>query len=340
MAEQPVQDDFTLAAAPFRGELLAHCYRMTGSMHDAEDLVQETYLRAWQAYDRFQGRSSLRTWLYRIATNACLTALDGRRRRPLPADLSAPGDGAAHLPAARPEIGWLEPFPDALLDGAPGGDPAAVVLARESVRLAFVAALQHLPPRQRAVLLLREVMQWRAAEVAEVLDTTPVAVNSILQRARSQLDRAAPAERDTTDEQGSAGDRELLDRYVTAFERKDIPALVELFTADAVWEMPPHETWYQGPEHIGRHLLAHCPAGPGDQRLVPVRAGGRPAFAGYLRTGGSPFRAFNLQVLTLAGGRVARAVNFLDPRLFRWFGLPETLDAPAAAAPERPRPAG
>jgi RNA polymerase sigma factor (sigma-70 family) len=225
MTDSAVQEDFLPLAEPYRRELLAHCYRMLGSVHDAEDQVQETYLRAWRAYDRFEGRSSLRTWLYRIATSACLTALESRSRRPLPSGLGAPSADPDAALVQRPEAAWLEPIPDAMV-GAESSDPAAIVTSRESVRLALVAALQHLPARQRAVLVLREVLGWRAAEVAELLDTTTAAVNSALQRARAQIDEAAPRE-DAVVEPMAPEQRALLDHYVAAFESYDIGALVE-----------------------------------------------------------------------------------------------------------------
>ncbi|WP_208325833.1 sigma-70 family RNA polymerase sigma factor [Amycolatopsis arida] len=324
------RDDFLRQANPFRKELLAHCYRMLGSVHDAEDLVQETYLRAWRAYDRFEGRSSLRTWLHRIATTACLTALDGRARRPMPTGLGAPSNDPDEPLVERSEVPWLEPVPDALV-GAEGADPAAVVTERESIRLALVAALQHLPPRQRVVLILRDVLRWRAAEVAELLDTTVASVNSALQRARAQLAQVAQNPDDVV-EPSAAEQRELLERYVAAFERKDVAAIVELFKADAVWEMPPYAAYYVGRDAIARHLACRCPAGPGELRMVPVGANGQPAFAIYLRDPhDGTFRAFNIQVLTLAGDGIAHAGVFLDTALFAAFGLPETLpDAPAA----------
>src|SRR5881397_1214591 len=198
IAESTVNEDFLRQADPYRRELLAHCYRMLGSVHDAEDLVQETYLRAWRSYDRFEGRSSLRTWLHTIATRACLTALESRSKRPLPTGLGNPSGDPTDDLVQRTEVPWLEPVPDALV-GAEGSDPAAIVTSRESIRLALIAALQHLPPRQRAVLILRDVLQWRAAEVAKLLDTTTTAVNSVLQRARAQLHDAAPTEDETVE---------------------------------------------------------------------------------------------------------------------------------------------
>jgi RNA polymerase sigma-70 factor (ECF subfamily) len=319
-------DDFLRLADPFRRELLAHCYRMLGSVHDAEDLVQETYLRAWRGYGGFEGRSSLRTWLYRIATTACLTALESRSRRPMPTGLGGPSDNPADALVEHAEVPWLEPVPDAMV-GADRADPAAIVTSRETIRLALVAALQHLPPRQRAVLILREVLQCRAAEVAEMLGTTTVAVNSVLQRARAQLDQVAPSE-DQVTEPTAADQRELLDRYVAAFEAKDVNAIVSLLTADAVWEMPPFATWYRGPEHVAHHLANRCPGGPGDFRLVPVEANGQPGFAMYLREGDGVYRPFTIQVLALSGAGITHVASFFDLRLFTTFGLPETQAAP------------
>ena len=325
MADHPVNDDFLRVADPFRRELLAHCYRMLGSVHEAEDLVQETYLRAWRSYDRFEGRSSLRTWLYRIATSACLTALESRGRRPLPNGLGGPSADPEAPLVQRPEVPWLEPVPDAMV-GADETDPAAIVTRRESIRLALIAALQHLPPRQRGVLILRDVLKWRAAEVAELLETTTTAVNSILQRARAQLDQVAPTP-DEIAEPAAADQRALLDRYVTAFQDYDIAALVELFTKDAVWEMPPFTGWYQGPETIGRLVAVQCPAsGPGDLLLLPARANGQPAFGMYLRDG-DVYRPFNLHVLSLGASGISHVVTFFDLNLFPTFGLPRTQPA-------------
>ncbi len=234
--ERPAGDEFAVHAEPYRRELLAHCYRMTGSVHDAEDLVQETLLRAWKSYHRFEGKSSLRTWLHRIATNTCLSALEGRQRRPLPTGLAASGSDPTAPLVERAEVPWLEPLPDLMADPA---DPSVIVGSRESVRLAFVAALQHLSPRQRAVLLLRDVLQWNAAEVAEAIGTTTVAVNSLLQRARAQLETAQPSADDGLVAPDSPEAQDLLTRYIAAFEAHDIDRLVEIFTAEAIWEMPP-----------------------------------------------------------------------------------------------------
>ena len=321
---EPVTGDFLELADPFRRELMAHCYRMLGSVHDAEDLVQETYIRAWRAYDRFEGRSSMRTWLHRIATRVCLTALESRGRRPLPTGLGAPSSDPTGELVEQPEVPWLEPVPDAMVT-SDGADPAAIVASRETLRLAFVAALQHLPPRQRAVLILREVLQWKAAEVAELLDTSTAAVNSMLQRARAQIDEAAPTEESTTEPE-TAEQRELLDRYVAAFEAKDIQAMIDLFTADAVWEMPPFTGWYQGAETIATLVDTQCPArGPGDMRLLATRANGQPAFGLYMRGEDGVHRPFQLHVLTLDGDRAAHVASFFDVSLFPLFGLPDQL---------------
>jgi RNA polymerase sigma-70 factor, ECF subfamily len=324
MTDTKVGEDFLRQADPYRRELLAHCYRMLGSVHDAEDLVQETYIRAWRAYDRFEGRSSLRTWLYKIATRTCLTALESRDRRPMPTGLGAPSSDASAELVENQEVPWLEPVPDAMV----GVDPAAVVTSRESIRLALIAALQHLPPKQRAVLVLCEVLNWRAAEVADLLGTTTAAVNSALQRARAQLDKVSPTE-DTVVEPTAAQQKEMIDRYVTAFENKDMPAIIELFTKDAVWEMPPFLSWYQGAENIGRLIDTQCPArAAGDMKLIPTWANGQPAFGVYMRDfehGG--FYPFQLPVITMDGDRIAHVACFFDVSLFPVFGLPESLPA-------------
>jgi RNA polymerase sigma-70 factor, ECF subfamily len=314
-------DEFLVQAEPHRRELLAHCYRMTGSLHDAEDLVQETYLRAWKAYSGFKGQSSLRTWLYRIATNTCLTSLEGRQRRPLPTGLGAPsGDPAGEL-TERTEVPWLEPLPDE------STDPSNIVGSRESVRLAFVAALQHLSPRQRAVLVLRDVLQWKAAEVADAIGTSTAAVNSLLQRARAQLDAVGPSEDDELVPPDSPETKDLLDRYIAAFEAYDVDKLVELFTDEAIWEMPPFDGWYQGPEAIGTLTRVQCPAeGPGDMRFIALTANGQPAAALYMRNPETGVHeAFQLHVLDVKPDGVSHVVAFLDTELFDKFGLPETL---------------
>ena len=324
MIDQRADEDFLTVTAPYRRELLAHCYRMLGSVHDAEDLVQETYLRAWRSYHGFEGRSSLRTWLYRIATNVCLTALDSRNRRPLPTGLGAPSADPQDKLLADGEILWLEPMPDAMVGAA--NDPATVVTDRASVRLALIAALQHLPPRQRAVLVLREVLRLRAAEVAEMLDTTVASVNSSLQRARAQLDAAGLTE-DELVEPTDPQQRALLDRYARALEAKDIPAIVAAFTTDAVWEMPPYSSWYQGAAVIGRLIEINCPAGPGELLLRPARANGQPAYAVYRLGDDGTWNAFQLQVMTMSATGISHVTAFFDLSLFPTFGLPTTLPA-------------
>ena len=321
MTDTAVQEDFLPLAEPYRRELMAHCYRMLGSLHDAEDLVQETYLRAWKAYDRFEGTSSLRTWLYRIATNACLTALETRNRRPLPSGLGAPSADPDAMLVERGEVPWLEPVPDSLVLSS-DADPAAVVTSRESIRLALVAALQHLAPKQRAVLILCEVLKWKADEAAEMLGTTTAAVNSALQRARAQIAQVAPSQDEvvgpTTPEQ-----REMLDRYVAAFESYDVNALVTLFSDDAVWEMPPFTGWYQTPADIATLISHQCPAQrAGDLRLLPAEANGQPAFGMYLRDGDT-YRAFQLHVLAFTDEGIDHVVAFFDISMFGSFGLPE-----------------
>jgi RNA polymerase sigma-70 factor (ECF subfamily) len=312
--------DFPQLADTYRRELFAHCYRMTGSVHDAEDLVQETYLRAWKAYHNFEGRSSLRTWLYRIATNVCLTSLEGKAKRPLPTGLGAPSTSPDAALVERGEIPWLEPVPDSWVDVS---DPATVAGSRASIRLAFIAALQHLPARQRAVLILRDVLKWRAAEVATALETTTAAVNSALQRAHAQLAQAGATE-DTVHEPEDAAQRALLDRYVNAFWEKDIATIVSMLTQDAIWEMPPFVGWYAGAETIGRLIDTQCPGEAHDMKMVPTTANGQPAFGLYMREVDDVFRPFQLQVLDLAPGGVRHVVAFFDPELFRTFGMPAT----------------
>jgi RNA polymerase sigma-70 factor, ECF subfamily len=318
------KDVFADAVEPLRGELTAHCYRMMGSMQEAEDLVQETYLRAWRSFDRFEQRSSVRTWMYRIATNACLTALEGRDRRPMPVGLGQPASDPHATLQADHEITWLEPLPDAVVWGGPATDPAAEVVDRESVRLAFIAALQHLNPTQRAVLILRDVLAWHASEVADLLEMSVAAVNSSLQRARAQVHRLdAQSVAEPLDD---ARAKELLADYVAAFENYDVSRIVELLSADAVWEMPPFLGWYSGSEAIGQLISLHCPAqGPGDQVMVSVGANGQPAFGLYMRQPDGTYAAFQLQVLTLGADRVARVAVFFDLSLFDRFGLPPTI---------------
>ena len=324
-----ISEDFTGLADQFRGELLAHCYRMLGSAEEAEDLVQETYLRAWRSYQGFEGRSSMRTWLYRIATNACLTALERRSRRPLPSGLGGPaGDPEAPV-AAGPEVPWLQPLPDALL-AAEHEDPASVAVSREGIRLAFVAALQYLSARQRAVLIMRDVLQWPAAEVAELLGMTTTAVNSGLRRARAQLAQALPAE-DELAEPAEPGQRALLDRFAAAFENADVSGLAELLREDVALEMPPLRTWFSGRADVTRFFAATPVfAAPGRLRLVPVRANGQPAFAAYQRESDGAYRAYAVTVPTVTATGIGRIVTFFDPGLFGSFGLPTAIPAEPA----------
>jgi RNA polymerase sigma-70 factor (ECF subfamily) len=321
-----VSPEFDEVAARYRRELVAHCYRMTGSVFEAEDLVQETYLRAWKAYHTFEGRSSVRTWLHRIATNVCLTNLQGKSRRPLPTGLGAPDSMAADELVEAGEVPWLEPMPDSMVDLDSGADPATVVAARDTIRLAFVAALQHLPPRQRAVLILRDVLRWQAAEVAEALGTSTAAVNSALQRAHAQL-RSAGLTSDTVEDDLDDDRRAILDRYVQAFWEKDITTIVSLLKADAVWEMPPFTGWYTGSANIGALINGQCPGGHHDMPMLATSANGQPAFGLYMRTPDGSFAPFHIQVLTLEGDRVAHVAAFFGGDLFEKFGLPASLPA-------------
>ena len=308
-------DDFDGLTARYQRELLAHCYRMSGSVHEAEDLVQETLLRAWKASDTFEGRSSVRTWLYRIATNVCLTNLEGRPRRPLPAGLGTSDQMAGDALETDHEIAWLEPVPDT----------AVQVEEKESIRLAFVAALQHLPARQRAVLILRDVLRWTAAETAEALDTTSAAVNSALQRAHAQMAAKALTE-DTYRGELTPVQEDMLAAYVDAFWRKDIDAIVRILKADAIWEMPPFTGWYVGAANIGRLIATQCPGGRHDMVMLPTSANGQPAYGLYMRTDAGDFEPFHLQVLDLDGDRVRHVGAFFGTD-FTTFGLPARLPA-------------
>jgi RNA polymerase sigma-70 factor (ECF subfamily) len=307
-----------------RVELRAYCYRMLGSAFEAEDAVQETLLRAWRGHDRFEGRAALRSWLYRIATNVCLDLLKGRDRRPRPMDLGPAGEPVLENAALRPELPWLEPVPDALV--VDDGDPAAVAETRESVRLAFVAALQHLPPRQRAALILCEVLRWQASEAAELLETSVASVNSALQRARATLDANATHAADTVPL--DRVDRALLERYVNAFQRYDMDALAGLIREDATQSMPPYDLWLAGRDDILTWWF-----GPGigcrGSRVLPAgSANGAPAFGQYKRAEDGGHEPWALQVLELAATGIAEFTFFLDTeRLFPLFGLPARLDA-------------
>jgi len=303
-----------------RVELTAYCYRMLGSI-DAEDAVQETFLRAWRAFDRFEGRAAFRSWLYRIATNVCFDMLEGRKRRARPMDLGPSREPVLENLNTLPEVTWIEPMPD--LRVVSEGDPAQVAEARETVRLAFVAALQHLPPKQRAVLILCEVLRWKASEVAELLDTSVASVNSALQRARATLE-----ERDvsasTTAPSIDAADAELLARYVEAFERYDMDTLTALIHEDATQSMPPFDLWLSGRDDILSWWF-----GPGitcrDSRVIPVTsANGAPAFGHYRpRVDGDGYEPWSLQVLEIEDGRIVEFTFFLDTAtIFPLFGLP------------------
>jgi RNA polymerase sigma-70 factor (ECF subfamily) len=324
-----VSDEFARLAGPLRPELLAYCYRMLGSVQDAEDQVQETLTRAWRSYGDFEGRASLRTWLYRIATNACLRALADRSRRPLPSGLGAPAEDPA-APVAQAELPWLQPVPDVLVSTDPA-DPASIAGSRMSVRLALVAALQYLPARQRAVLILRDVLRWRAAEVAGLLGTTTTAVNSMLQRAREHLGQLAPALDDLREPTDPALRRQL-DRYAAAFEHADVAALTRLLRDDAVLEMPPVLTWFTGRERIGRFLAARVLRQPGEFLMSPVAANGQPGFAAYLRGDDGVYRAHAVQVVTATATGIARVVSFNQPALFPVFSLPPVHARPTVTA--------
>jgi RNA polymerase sigma-70 factor, ECF subfamily len=305
----------------FRGELLAHCYRMLGSVDEAEDLVQETLLRAWRAADRYDPRrSSLRTWLHRIATNACLTALQGRARRPLPSGLGPAGDDPQVPLVPRLDVPWLQPFPDTLL-----GDPADAAQQRAGLRLALVAALQLLPARQRAVLVLREVLGLPAAEVAQALDSSVASVNSGLQRARATLRAAGPV-LDELREPADPAERAVIERFLAAFEAADVPGLTRLLAHDVVLEMPPVPLWLAGSAHYREFMeRVFAMRGPG-WRLLPVGANGSPALAAYApdpAAGG--VRAHSLQVFTVTDGLIRRCVTFADPAVFELFALPVTV---------------
>ncbi|MFK8910197.1 sigma-70 family RNA polymerase sigma factor [Streptomyces sp. YS-3] len=309
-----------------RTELTGYCYRMLGSAFEAEDAVQDTLVRAWRGYEKFENRSSLRSWLYRIATNVCLDMLTASGKRARPMDLTAPQTASSAVLRSRPEVTWLEPVPDARVLPTAVDDPAETAVARESVRLAFVAALQHLPPKQRAVLILREVLAWKASEVAELLGTTVASVNSALQRARATLAESEPRASDAADPLDEE-QQKLLARYVAAFEGYDMSALTSLLHEDATLSMPPYDLWLRGPEDI---VAWHV--GPGadcrGSRLVPTVANGTPAFGQYRPSGpGGRHEPWALQVVEIADGRIVGLNAFLDTaRWFPMFDLPPTLE--------------
>jgi RNA polymerase sigma-70 factor, ECF subfamily len=309
-----------------RAELTAYCYRMLASPFEAEDAVQETFLRAWRGFDRFEGRAALRSWLYRIATNVCLDMLDGRKRRALPMDLGPAREPETANMNTLPEVTWIEPMPDGRV--APEGDPAEVAVARETIRLAFIAALQHLPPRQRAVLILCEVLRWKASEVAELLDTSVASVNSALQRARATLE-ASDVNAASTAPVVDEADAELLARYVDAFERYDMDALTALIHEDATQSMPPYDLWLSGRDDIFSWWVGPG-AGCRGSRVIPTTAAnGAPAFGQYKPSStGEGYEPWALQVLEVANGKIVGFTFFLDTEtIFPLFGLPLQFDA-------------
>ncbi|MEV3989489.1 sigma-70 family RNA polymerase sigma factor [Streptomyces sp. NPDC049837] len=309
----------------YRTELTGYCYRMLGSAFEAEDAVQDTMVRAWRSFEKFEGRSSVRSWLYRIATNVCLDALNAGNRRARPMDLTAPTPVAQAQLNSRPEVTWLEPVPDGRVLPSVA-DPAEAAVAKETVRLAFVAALQHLPPKQRAVLILREVLAWKASEVAELLGTSVASVNSALQRARATLAESEPAKTDTADPLDEE-QKKLLDRYVAAFEGYDMAALTALLHEDATLSMPPYDLWLRGHDDITGWMLGVGEVCRGS-RLVPVVANGTPAFAHYHPDPDGGFSPWALMVIEIVDGKVSGITSFLDvKRWFPLFDLPERLEA-------------
>jgi RNA polymerase sigma-70 factor (ECF subfamily) len=315
--------EFERRAAPFRREILALCYRMMGSIADAEDVLQETFMRAWRAFDRFdEGRASLRTWLHRIATNACLNALEGRRHRPLPSGLGLPSDGDAPIVPPTDDTPWLEPIPDALFGASPP-DPAETLLARGHLRLAVVAATQLLPPRQRAILLLRDILDLPARDVAEALETSVAAVNSGLQRARAQLDAARIGPDDIL-EPGAPERRAIVDRFVAAFERADIVTLRALLTEDALLEMPPLSLWLRGRDDYARFMERIFEIRGRDWRAAITAANGQLGFAAYVANGDGAHTLHTLQILDVTPRGIARNVVFQDTSVLARFGLSST----------------
>jgi RNA polymerase sigma-70 factor (ECF subfamily) len=321
----PNQDLFTVEAERFRRELLAHCYRLVGSAHDAEDLVQETYLRAWRSYAGFEGRASIRSWLYRIATNVCLTAMESRPIRVLPSGLAGPCDEPGHPPShpAPGEVSWLEPLPDAWIS-APADDPATVVVTRESLRLALIVSQQHLPARQRAILLLREVLAFSATETAEILGTTTAAVKSGLQRARARLNALEPHPEELLEPTDPRA-RALLDGYMAAFARSDAGMLEQVLRTDATLEATPFREWQVGRAMCLSMLDTYVLGVPGDWRMIATTANGQPAAVVYHRDADGALRADGVVVLTPTATGVSRVVKFHDPDLVATFGFPDAL---------------
>jgi RNA polymerase sigma-70 factor (ECF subfamily) len=325
-AGSPFDDDrFRRETEPFRRELRAHCYRMLGSVEEAEDVLQETYLRAWRSSGRFEGRSSMRVWLYRIATNACLTALQRGERRVLPSSLTAPSENPDTDPGpAAPQVRWLDPIPDALITPE-SEDPSAMAATRSSVRLAMIASLQHLPGRQRAVLILRDVLDVPAGEVAQMLNTSSAAVKSALQRARARIQQVAPRAEEL-DEPTEAKALALLDQYITAFEQADLALLERALRIDAALEMTSSGTWFAGNRNCLRFIRRFL-GSPGVYRMLPTSANGQPAAAAYRRNESGLHEAFALVVLTTTATGIARITLFSDRRLFPAFGFPTTQPA-------------
>ncbi|MBO2451412.1 sigma-70 family RNA polymerase sigma factor [Actinomadura barringtoniae] len=326
----PDSEAFVRDTEPFRRELLAHCYRMLGSVDDATDVVQETYLRAWRSYGTFEGRSSVRTWLYQIATNACLTALAHHSRRVLPSGLGGPEPDPEAVPvAAEPAVRWLQPAPDVLFaEGA--ADPASIILAREDLRVALVASLQYLSGVQRAVLILREVLSFPATEVAVMLGTTTTAVKSTLQRARARLRELAPAA-DEIIQPTEPEAHEFLEQYIAAFQNADASALERLLCRDATLEATPFTTWFTGYETCVAYLRTRVLGSPGDWLMLPTRANGQPAAVAYTKDRHGAYEAYGIVVLSVTSGGISQIFSFHQPGLVVVFGFPPTAVPPIGA---------
>jgi RNA polymerase sigma-70 factor, ECF subfamily len=320
--------EFVQRIKPHRRELLAHCYRMLASVDEAEDVVQETYVRAWRAYEAFEERSSFRAWLYKIATNACLTALEQRTRRTLPSGLARPTDDPHARPVqAEPDLRWVEPIPDAMLTPDGRDDPAATLALRQGVRLALIAGLQFLPPRQRAVLILREVLSFSAGEVGAMLEMTTQAVKSALQRARARLHEVAPSAGEIC-EPTEPEVRTLLERYIAAFESSDPRAIEVLLCEDATLEMIPSRTWFSGKRTCAPYIQSYALARPGDWQMVATSANGQPAVIAYLRGSDNAHHPFGVAVLSVTPSGIARITVFGGARVAESFASPGQRKAP------------
>jgi RNA polymerase sigma-70 factor, ECF subfamily len=315
--------EFIRNTEPYRRELLAHCYRMVGSVADAEDLVQETYLRAWQAFDDHAGVALIRSWLYKIATNVCLTELARRGRRALPSALGEPSADWRSTPISGAGTGWLQPVPDALVVSE-SADPADVLDAKESVRLALIASLQYLPARQRAVLILKDVLLFSSAEIAAMLDTTTTSVKSALQRARARLVQIGPTPETVTGSDASS-ETLLVERYMTAFEQADLATLEQLLVTDVTLEATPLRTWFAGRASCLPYLAQHVLGSPGDWRMLRTNANGRPAAAAYRRNNSGGYDAYGIVHLEINHLKITRIVAFGDPSLLPYFSLPPHL---------------